>query len=337
MATRNGVVPGFKYDLLISYAHDNDVEKWVTRFIQDLENRLRQQLPDWPAIWWDSTGLRGRNLDPGIDEAVRNSAVIVPILSKAFFRSAYCGPQELNPFMAYQHEAFPFAFESFVRMVAVGYDAEEDCPRASWPDAVQNAPFASFCERVSGDRVQYSRADSPSQYKKRIGRVADHIQAILERMRQGPSGKQVASPLAPSVPVAKPRQAWQQRWSRPLVYVRYRDVDKPMADSIARRISSEQCDVTCLESAAGERALEAYLKQTDVEVLVFGCGVTDWAHTEWLRCRDIARDGRPKRLGVLASGDCMDQLGISSEFVVPLQLDPSGRILGLDRLLEGLR
>lgn len=332
-----GVVPGFEFDLFISYAHDNDVDGWVSNFRDDLEKQLCQQLPARPTIWFDRSGLRGQALDAGIADAVYRSAVLVSVVSSRYLRSDYCVPKELLPFAQHQHPAFPLVVDTFKRIVVAAYDAEPDCPRASWPEVLHDAPCVGFCERDgNGDRQLYGRRSSRRQYETRLGRVVDHLKAVLERLRQGPRGEAVAAPPDLRVPVSRPRMAWQKRWNRPLVYLRYFEVAPQLASGIAEHIRQRQCDVTFLERHAGEPTLDAYLRRSDAEVLVFGCHVTDWARDEWLRCLDIARDGRPRRLGVLANGNCVDELGISSDFVVPLRLSASGAVEGLDRLLEGL-
>jgi len=312
----------------------------VTDFQEDLLNLLWEQLGAKPRIWWDTSGLDGQAVPDGIREAVYQSAVMVPVMSIAYLNSDNCCPFELDPFAKFQHPVFPLVMGTYKRIVVVGYDTEDNCPRVTWPTVLQDAPFVSFCETTrEGDRFLHShpaKKNPRDEYWIRLGRAVRHLCMILTQMRKGPKGEDVAELASPAPPAAKPAVAWRVRWSKPSVYVRYRAVDTMTAAKIANRVQQQQCDVTYLESDSGEASLEAYLQRSDAEILVFGCEVIDWARLEWLRCRDIASQGRPKRLGMLANGECLDQLGIVSDFVVPLRLTSSGDIEGLDRLLDGL-
>src|SRR5437773_8308726 len=114
-----GIVPGFQYDLFISYAHANNQYGWITEFQEDLSNLLWEQLGSQPRIWWDTPGLDGQAVHEGIRQAVYESAVFVPISSIAYLASAYCGPFELQPFATFQHPVFPLVVGTYKRIVVV--------------------------------------------------------------------------------------------------------------------------------------------------------------------------------------------------------------------------
>jgi hypothetical protein len=336
-----GIVPDFQYDLFISYSHANNRYGWVTNFQEDLTNLLWEQLGAQPRIWWDQPGLDGQAVHAGIREAVYQSAVFVPVTSIAFLASEYCIPFELNPFATFQHPAFPLVVGTCKRIVVIGYDTEGDCPRSTWPEVLHDAPFVSFCDTTAtGDRCLWERLpvrNPRDVYWERLGKAVRHLRAVLTEMRKGPSGEEVAQVEAPATPVAKVAPAWRARWKRPAVYVRFRGVDVDAAEKVAGSLAKRECDVTYLESEKGEQSLEAYLQRSDAEILYFKCELMDWARLDVLRSRDVAGDhGRPKRLGLLVHGECPDKFGMMSDFIVPLRLNPSGEIDGLDRLLEGL-
>jgi len=340
MATK-GIVPGFEYDLFISYAHANNQYAWITDFQSDLANLLWEQLGAQPRIWWDARGLDGQAVHDGIREAVYVSAVFVPIVSIAYLASDYCGPLELDPFASFKHRAFPLVVGTLKRIVVVGYDTEADCPRSTWPTVLHDAPFTSYCDSTAtGDRLLHSRLpvrNPHDEYWVRLGRTVRHIRAILTDMRKGPRGEAIAELPLPNGPTPKPPAAWRARWRKPTIYVRYSGVDAQAAAGIADRVARRQCDVAYLANDAGESLHEAYLKHSDAEILFFGCQAMDWARLDALRARDIAGDqGRPKRLGVLTDSHCADGFGMISDFIVPLRLSDSGDIEGLDHFLEGL-
>src|SRR5688572_5323968 len=337
---KEGIVPGFKYDVFVSYAHANNQFEWITHFQEDLSKLLWEQLGE-PRICWDQRDLDGKTLDKGIRSAVYESAVFVPILSTAFLRSEYCVPLELDPFVKFPHPVFPLEVRTHKRIVVVGYDPEKDFPRTTWPEVLRDAPYTSFCDLTTeGDRVLYARLperDPRDQYWVRLGRIVRHLRAVLEEMQKGPSGEAIAELPAPSAPAPKPPAAWRKRWKKSTVHLRYHGVDKNTAEAVAKRVEGKECDVTFLWNEVGDSMHEAYLKHSDAEILFFGCEVMDWARLDALRVRDLAGDqGRPKRLGVLTKGECPNRFGILSDFIVPLNLTEAGDIEGLDKLLEGL-
>jgi len=51
-----GHVPGFQYDVFISYSHANDHDGWVTRFHKKLRAHLGEFVVQ-PNIYWDRRSL----------------------------------------------------------------------------------------------------------------------------------------------------------------------------------------------------------------------------------------------------------------------------------------
>ncbi len=96
----------FRHDVFISYTHvDNELEAgrhWVTQFHRDLEGRLRRLSGRRDLTVWrderrrlDSSAL----VDDTIEEALRNTAVFVAVLSPVYLlESPYC-TKERNYFL----------------------------------------------------------------------------------------------------------------------------------------------------------------------------------------------------------------------------------------------
>lgn len=99
-------VPGYEYDIFISYAHVDDIpdagaEKgWVTTLINSLRTRLAQRLgrSDAFKIWMDPELANRGSLTPQILDAIRKSATIVIILSPGYLASWWC-LREKNSFL----------------------------------------------------------------------------------------------------------------------------------------------------------------------------------------------------------------------------------------------
>ena len=51
-------VPGFHYDVFISYARRSDMAKWVTLFKEDLERQLASTLGGQSALVWMDSQLQ---------------------------------------------------------------------------------------------------------------------------------------------------------------------------------------------------------------------------------------------------------------------------------------
>jgi hypothetical protein len=86
----------FKYDVFISYAHADDEphhateKKWVTVLCDALSSRYRSRTGDPLRVWRDPLLRPGQVFDPVILERVRESAILLPIVSPSFIKSDYC-------------------------------------------------------------------------------------------------------------------------------------------------------------------------------------------------------------------------------------------------------
>ena len=92
-------ITGYKYDIFISYAHlddytiSNNEEGWVAIFHQHLELSLNRRYgtPGAVKIWRAPHKLDGTmGIDPVIEQAISNSAVLLCLSSHASLKSAYC-------------------------------------------------------------------------------------------------------------------------------------------------------------------------------------------------------------------------------------------------------
>lgn len=90
-------VPGFDYDIFISYAH-SDGAGWAQTFEERLGAKLKECLGVPVSIWQDVNGLRvGMNWEAEIEAAIRETAVFVVVLSPSYRSSEWC-TQELDIF-----------------------------------------------------------------------------------------------------------------------------------------------------------------------------------------------------------------------------------------------
>lgn len=175
------VVPGFKYDLFVSYAHQNDRPwHWVTEFISTLKEELQSKSREFSA-WWDPALRSGEDFNLAIGEAISESAVFLSVLSLAYGDSTYCR-REVEEFRRQNHPAFGITVGSMSRMQAVVI--EREFTKERWPPELRTtSPCRFFDDRCS----LFSRPrefDSSSLWIQSLMQVKDSIWATLMAMRK---------------------------------------------------------------------------------------------------------------------------------------------------------
>src|SRR5436190_5562613 len=96
------LVSGFEYDIFISYRHNDNLDGWVTDFVQNLEKELRSTLKDSLTIYFDKNPhdglLETHNVDKSLEGKLK-CLVLIPIISQT-----YCDPKSF----AWQNEFCAF-------------------------------------------------------------------------------------------------------------------------------------------------------------------------------------------------------------------------------------
>ena len=96
------LVPGYEYDIFISYRHNDNLDGWVTDFVHNLENELRSTLKEPVSIYFDKNPHDGLLEMHHVDESLATKlkcVIFIPIVSQT-----YCAP---NSF-AWKHEFVAF-------------------------------------------------------------------------------------------------------------------------------------------------------------------------------------------------------------------------------------
>jgi hypothetical protein len=179
------VVPGFQYDLFISYAHLNDEPfkeggvGWVTDFIRSLRKELEAQDRSF-SMWFDPSLRTGEDFNLAIRKAISGSAVFLSILSPAYENSPYC-KKEIAEFRARHHPAFGMVVGTFSRIQAV---VLERLSIDLWPPELRTtAPFYFYSETA----VRFnkpSEADETKPYVQGLWKTRDSIFDTLKEMRR---------------------------------------------------------------------------------------------------------------------------------------------------------
>jgi TolB-like protein len=108
------IVSTFEYDIFISYRHNDNLDGWVTDFVQNLEKELRSTLKDSLTIYFDKNPhdglLETHNVDKSLEGKLK-CLIFIPIISQT-----YCDTKSF----AWQHEFV--AFNKLVKEDQFGRD-----------------------------------------------------------------------------------------------------------------------------------------------------------------------------------------------------------------------
>ena len=81
------VLSGFEYDIFISYRHNDNLDGWVTDFVQNLEKELRSTLKDSLTIYFDKNPhdglLETHNVDKSLEGKLK-CLIFIPIISQTY-------------------------------------------------------------------------------------------------------------------------------------------------------------------------------------------------------------------------------------------------------------
>jgi TolB-like protein len=96
------IVPGFEYDLFISYRHNDNRSGWVSDFVNALQEELAATIKEPLSIYFDKNPhdglLETHNVDKSLEGKLK-CLIFIPILSQT-----YCDPKSF----AWQHEFCAF-------------------------------------------------------------------------------------------------------------------------------------------------------------------------------------------------------------------------------------
>jgi len=110
------LLPGYEYDIFISYRQNDNRSGWVTEFVNALQDELAATLKDPVSIYFDSNPHNGLHETHDVDGSLKEKVkclVFIPIVSQT-----YCDPKSF----AWQNEFIPYV--EFARSDDVGLDVK---------------------------------------------------------------------------------------------------------------------------------------------------------------------------------------------------------------------
>ncbi len=96
------ILPGYEYDIFISYRHNDNRSGWVTEFVAALKEELAATLKEPVSVYFDTNPHDGLLETHTVDKSLESKLkclIFIPILSQT-----YCDPKSY----AWQYELLPF-------------------------------------------------------------------------------------------------------------------------------------------------------------------------------------------------------------------------------------
>lgn len=192
----------FEKDIFISYAHIDDqplVEGergWVSEFHRSLEIRLAQLLGYQPTIWRD-IDLDGNHVfNEEILAQLPGIAIMVSVISPRYVKSEWC-LREVNEFIKATEKNIGLNINNRSRIFKA---IKTPVGITQYPPPIQSVlGYEFFRLDPEGKRInEFSHIFGPEaqrDYWTRLNDIAHDICALLEQMKESPSGEGVA--LAP--------------------------------------------------------------------------------------------------------------------------------------------
>ena len=204
-------VPGYNYDIFISYAHDDNVrigggEGWVDTFHDSLQNWLRHRRGlKSLAIWRDPT-LGGNTLfDDAIRETIDGSAIFLVLHTRNYQASDYCR-KELERLHGHNQTA--------QRSLRVGNDSRifnvllTNIPHREWPEQLSATSGFPMHDAMGSDapgeftstrQPQLRDAAPAHRGRDREDHRGPHRGAIVSARQRDSRYRQPAAPLRPGL------------------------------------------------------------------------------------------------------------------------------------------
>jgi TIR domain len=171
-------VPGYQYDIFISYAHGDDRD-WINRFIDRLKPEIKRRLGIETNIWIDGENLRrSRDFQKEIPESVKSSALFLFLPSPTYIRSEYCVFEECRTFKETQNDrrdrfsGTDFVNEQFALRCPI-LPVENNEHWQLFP-GLTDIPFCSETDRFSIGSPEFDAS---------FGKLSGELVTLLRRMR----------------------------------------------------------------------------------------------------------------------------------------------------------
>jgi hypothetical protein len=167
-------VPGRKHDLFLSYKQDESA--WVETFRKALCEAFANKTGEHLSFWQDKQNIRGsQKWDKEIEQAIRNTAVFLAIVSPRYLGSEWCR----NEYMIFLENGIDaLKVDTFYRLLKVVKNPGTNRDSQDLLDDLE--PIRFFAE---DDEEEYP-PESP-EFKAAIRKAFKSLHEILTRMSNG--------------------------------------------------------------------------------------------------------------------------------------------------------
>lgn len=221
------LLPGFQYDIFISYRHNDNLDGWVTNFVESLEKELKATLKEPVSIYFDKSPHDGLLEVHHVEKSLEGKLkclILLPILSQT-----YSDPGSF----AWQHEFCTFNRRAAedpwtrdvrlpngnvaCRILPVKIHELDEADRKRIEDELGSPLRAiDFTYKEPGVNRPLkegdSRADNQNhtEYRNQVNKVANAVKEILNGIKEfqstpagkGPPAAEAIQPKRPKVTIA---------------------------------------------------------------------------------------------------------------------------------------
>ena len=184
-----GYLPGFDYDIFISYAHvDNETADkaepgWVSLFREHLEVQLSKRVGRIGAVKiWQDPSLEGSQLfDQTIQDGINRSAIFLALTSTGYLASEYC-QQELKWFCRKAGtESVGLSVGDRMRVFNLLLN---NIPHPEWPQEFGRTSGYPFHDAEKEDEFGYPTDPKEKIFQQQIRKLVDSLFKTLALLKE---------------------------------------------------------------------------------------------------------------------------------------------------------
>ncbi len=208
------IIPGFEYDIFISYRQkDNKGDKWVSEFVEALKTELDKTFKEEVSVYFDVNPHDGLLETHDVDATLREKLkclIFIPVVSRT-----YCDPKSFaweHEFKAFVEQASHDKFGLKIRLhdgnisnrvlpVRI-HDLDPEDVRLCEAFLGGGLRGVDFIYKEPGVNRPMRRVDneeknlSGTRYRNQINRVANAVKEIISGMKAEPDEYRTLSPVA---------------------------------------------------------------------------------------------------------------------------------------------
>lgn len=177
-------IPGYTYDIFISYAHVDNVPTswenlgWIEKFYKDLDTLLTRRIGGSDVkIWWDNRKLDGSILfDDSIEDGINKSAIIICLNSPSYLSSNYCKKELGSFYNKARHEPQGLKVVDRSRLLNV---LLYNIPHSDWPEELRGTTGFAFHDAKEADDPGDPLDTSTIEFRNKLQDLRDAIIKLI--------------------------------------------------------------------------------------------------------------------------------------------------------------